>query len=79
MDRSRMGARREFGLCASAAKRTRADDGVPRGRATPCVADDVAEWCVTWSATCRTPHNVDRLVVRQLAQAAQHKVHRVAT
>lgn len=46
--------------------------GVPE----PLVADDIAD-CVAWCAT--RPHhvNVDRLVVRPLAQAAQHKVHRV--
>jgi hypothetical protein len=32
---------------------------------------------VTWSATLPHHINVDRLVVRPLAQAAQHKVHRV--
>jgi Short-chain alcohol dehydrogenase of unknown specificity len=46
--------------------------GVPE----PLVAEDVAD-CIAWCAT--RPHhvNVDRLVVRPLAQAAQHKVHRV--
>ncbi|WP_027341818.1 SDR family NAD(P)-dependent oxidoreductase [Hamadaea tsunoensis] len=46
------------------------------GVAEPLVADDVAD-CVAWCAT--RPHhvNIDRLVVRPLAQAAQHKVHRV--
>ena len=49
---------------------------VYRGVAEPLVADDIAD-CVAWVAT--RPHhvNVDRLVVRPLAQAAQHKVHRV--
>jgi NADP-dependent 3-hydroxy acid dehydrogenase YdfG len=44
----------------------------------PLVAEDVAD-CVAWAAT--RPHhvNIDRLVVRPVAQAAQHKVHRVAT
>ncbi len=46
------------------------------GVAEPLVAEDIAD-CVAWCAT-RPPHvNVDRLVVRPLAQAAQHKVHRV--
>ncbi|GAA0709613.1 SDR family oxidoreductase [Dactylosporangium roseum] len=42
----------------------------------PLVAEDIAD-CVVWTAT--RPHhvNIDRLVVRPLAQAAQHKVHRV--
>lgn len=49
---------------------------VYEGVAEPLTADDVAEavrWCVT------LPHhfNVDLLVIRPLAQAAQHKVHRV--
>ncbi|MGH8794021.1 MAG: SDR family oxidoreductase [Stackebrandtia sp.] len=45
------------------------------GVAEPLVAEDVAD-CVAWTAT--RPHhvNVDRLVVRPLAQAAQHRVHR---
>ncbi|RKN39132.1 SDR family oxidoreductase [Micromonospora endolithica] len=51
-------------------------DSVYAGVAEPLVADDVAD-CIAWCAT--RPHhvNVDRLVVRPLAQAAQHKVHRV--
>jgi NADP-dependent 3-hydroxy acid dehydrogenase YdfG len=46
------------------------------GVAEPLVADDIAD-CVAWCAT--RPHhvNVDKLVVRPLAQAAQYKVHRV--
>jgi len=47
-------------------------EGVP----DPLTADDVAD-CIAWCAT--RPHhvNIDRLVVRPLAQAAQHKVYRV--
>ena len=47
------------------------------GVAEPLIADDIAD-CVAWCAT--RPHhvNIDRLVVRPLAQAAQHKVHRVS-
>jgi NADP-dependent 3-hydroxy acid dehydrogenase YdfG len=50
--------------------------GVYAGVAEPLVAEDIAD-CIAWCAT--RPHhvNVDRLVVRPLAQAAQHKVHRV--
>ncbi|MEV0383315.1 SDR family NAD(P)-dependent oxidoreductase [Nonomuraea sp. NPDC050643] len=48
-------------------------EGVPG----PLTSDDVADaiaWCVT-----RPAHvNVDRLVIRPRAQAAQHKVHRVS-
>jgi NADP-dependent 3-hydroxy acid dehydrogenase YdfG len=49
---------------------------VYRGVREPLVADDVAD-CVAWAVT--RPHhvNVDLLVVRPRAQAAQHKVHRV--
>ncbi len=47
-----------------------------RGVAEPLTAEDVAD-CIAWCAT-RPPHvDVDLLVVRPLAQAAQHKVHRV--
>lgn len=41
----------------------------------PLVADDVAE-AVRWVATLPPHVNVDLLVVRPVAQAAQHKVHR---
>jgi NADP-dependent 3-hydroxy acid dehydrogenase YdfG len=47
------------------------------GVAEPLVAEDIAD-CIAWVAT--RPHhvNVDRLVVRPLAQAANHKVHRTS-
>ncbi|GHH92973.1 SDR family oxidoreductase [Streptomyces capillispiralis] len=52
-------------------------DAVYAGVAEPLVADDVAD-VVTWAVT-RPPHvNIDLLVVRPRAQAAQHKVHRTA-
>jgi len=41
----------------------------------PLVADDIAD-CIAWCATRPQHVNVDRLVVRPLAQAAQHKVYR---
>jgi NADP-dependent 3-hydroxy acid dehydrogenase YdfG len=45
------------------------------GVAEPLTADDIAD-CISWCAT-RPPHvNVDLLVVKPLAQAAQYKVHR---
>jgi NADP-dependent 3-hydroxy acid dehydrogenase YdfG len=47
-------------------------EGVP----DPLVAEDVAD-CIVWCVTRAHHVNVDRLVVRPLAQAAQHKVHRV--
>jgi NADP-dependent 3-hydroxy acid dehydrogenase YdfG len=50
-------------------------DAVYRGVREPLVAEDVAD-CVAWTVT--RPHhvNVDLLVVRPLAQAAQYKVAR---
>jgi NADP-dependent 3-hydroxy acid dehydrogenase YdfG len=46
------------------------------GVAEPLTADDVAD-AITWMIT-RPPHvNIDELVIRPRAQAAQHKVHRV--
>jgi NADP-dependent 3-hydroxy acid dehydrogenase YdfG len=46
------------------------------GVAEPLVAEDVAD-AIGWMVT-RPPHvNVDELVIRPRAQAAQHKVHRV--
>ncbi|TMR08783.1 SDR family NAD(P)-dependent oxidoreductase [Nonomuraea turkmeniaca] len=46
--------------------------GVPDPLSSDDVADAIA-WCVT-----RPPHvNIDRLVIRPRAQAAQHRVHRV--
>ncbi len=52
-------------------------DAIYAGVDEPLVADDIAD-CVAWCAT--RPHhvNVDRLVIRPLAQAAQHKVHRTS-
>lgn len=45
------------------------------GVAEPLVAEDVAD-AIAWMAT-RPPHvNVDLLVIKPRAQAAQHKVHR---
>ena len=53
-------------------------DAVYAGVPEPLVADDIAD-AITWMVT-RPPHvNVDELVIRPRAQAAQHKVHRVGT
>jgi NADP-dependent 3-hydroxy acid dehydrogenase YdfG len=41
----------------------------------PLLAEDIAE-CVAWCAGMPPHVNIDRMVVRPLAQAAQHKVHR---
>ena len=63
-------------------KRTRGDqaaaDAVYAGVAEPLTADDIAE-CVSW--TLNLPHhiNIDLMVVRPVAQAAQHLVARKPT
>jgi NADP-dependent 3-hydroxy acid dehydrogenase YdfG len=65
----------EFSLVRFGGDTARAE-AVYEGVAEPLVAEDIAD-CIGWCAS--RPHhvNVDRLVVRPLAQAAQHKVHRV--
>ncbi len=66
----------EFALVRFAGDQERADQ-VYAGVAEPLVAEDVAD-AVTWMVT-RPPHvNIDSLVIKPRAQAAQHKVHRVA-
>jgi NADP-dependent 3-hydroxy acid dehydrogenase YdfG len=50
-------------------------DAIYAGVDEPLVAEDVAD-CVAWCATRPQHVNVDRLVVRPIAQAAQHKVVR---
>jgi NADP-dependent 3-hydroxy acid dehydrogenase YdfG len=54
---------------------TDAADSVYRGVREPLVAEDIAD-CIAWAIT--RPHhvNIDLLIVRPLAQAAQHKVAR---
>jgi NADP-dependent 3-hydroxy acid dehydrogenase YdfG len=54
-----------------------AADAIYRGVAEPLVAEDIAD-CIAWALT--RPHhvNVDLMVVRPLAQAAQHKVARTS-
>ncbi|WP_327042049.1 SDR family oxidoreductase [Micromonospora ureilytica] len=66
----------EFGLVrfeGDAERATAVYAGVPG----PLVAEDVAD-CIAWCATRPEHVNIDRLVVRPRAQAAQHKVHRVS-
>jgi len=46
------------------------------GVAEPLTADDVAD-AITWMVTRPSHVNIDELVIRPRAQAAQHKVHRV--
>ncbi len=52
-------------------------DAVYAGVAEPLVADDVAD-AVAWVVTRPRHVNIDHLVMRPRAQAAQHKVHRVS-
>jgi NADP-dependent 3-hydroxy acid dehydrogenase YdfG len=65
----------EFALTRFDGDGSRAE-AVYAGVAEPLVAEDIAD-CIAWCATRPQHVNVDRLVVRPLAQAAQHKVHRV--
>jgi NADP-dependent 3-hydroxy acid dehydrogenase YdfG len=52
-------------------------DAVYAGVQEPLVAEDIAE-AVRWVASLPAHVNIDELVVRPRAQAAQHKVHRVS-
>lgn len=64
----------EFALTRFKGDQARAES-VYAGVAEPLVAEDVAD-AITWMAT-RPPHvNVDLLVIKPRAQAAQHKVDR---
>ena len=51
-------------------------DAVYAGVAEPLLAEDIAD-AITWMATRPSHVNIDELVIRPRAQAAQHKVHRV--
>jgi NADP-dependent 3-hydroxy acid dehydrogenase YdfG len=50
-------------------------EAVYDGVAEPLVADDIAD-CVAFAVTRPAHVDVDLLVVRPIAQAAAHKVHR---
>ncbi|MBK8448192.1 MAG: SDR family oxidoreductase [Micropruina sp.] len=65
----------EFSLTRFGGDRARAD-AVYAGVPHPLVADDIAD-AICWMATRPAHVNVDRLVIRPRAQAANHKVHRV--
>ncbi len=65
----------EFTLNRFDGDRERAD-AVYAGVPDPLVAEDVAD-AVAWIATRPSHVNIDELVIRPRAQAAQHKVHRV--
>jgi NADP-dependent 3-hydroxy acid dehydrogenase YdfG len=64
----------EFSLKRFGGDQARAD-AIYDGVAEPLVADDIAD-CVAFTATRPQHVNIDRLVVRPIAQAAQHRVHR---
>jgi len=51
-------------------------EAVYKGVAEPLVAEDVAE-AIRWTVMLPSHVNVDSLVIRPVAQAANHKVHRV--
>jgi NADP-dependent 3-hydroxy acid dehydrogenase YdfG len=51
-------------------------DAVYAGVAEPLVAEDIAD-AIGWVVTRPVHVNIDELVIRPRAQAAQHKVHRV--
>jgi NADP-dependent 3-hydroxy acid dehydrogenase YdfG len=65
----------EFGLVRFGGDRQKAD-AVYAGVPDPLVAEDVAD-AIAWVATRPSHVNIDELVIRPRAQAAQHKVHRV--
>ncbi len=67
-------ATEEFSLTRFGGDRARADavyEGVPE----PLVAEDVAD-AIAWMATRPAHVNIDRLTIRPVAQAAQHKLFR---
>ncbi len=65
----------EFGLVRFDGDRERAA-AVYAGVPDPLVAEDVAE-AIAWIASRPSHVNIDQLVLRPRAQAAQHKVHRL--
>jgi NADP-dependent 3-hydroxy acid dehydrogenase YdfG len=64
----------EFSLTRFGGDQAKAD-AVYAGVAEPLVAADVAE-AITWIATRPEHVNIDRMVIRPVAQAANHKVYR---
>lgn len=65
----------EFALVRFDGDQSRAD-AVYAGVPDPLVAEDVAD-AIAWIATRPSHVNIDELVIRPRAQAAQHKVHRI--
>jgi NADP-dependent 3-hydroxy acid dehydrogenase YdfG len=64
----------EFALVRFEGDRSKAD-AVYAGVAEPLLAEDVAD-AVAWIATRPSHVNIDELVIKPRAQAAQHRVHR---
>jgi len=64
----------EFSLNRFGGDRERAE-AIYAGVKEPLVADDIAD-VIAFAATRPQHVNIDRLVIRPIAQAAQHKVHR---
>lgn len=64
----------EFSLVRLRGDQAKAD-AVYAGVDAPLTADDVAD-CIAWAATRPAHVNIDLLVVKPIAQAAPHKVHR---
>ncbi len=64
----------EFSLVRFGGDKEKAD-AVYAGVPDPLVAEDVAD-AIAWVATRPSHVNIDELVIRPRAQAAQHKVHR---
>ncbi|ROR92511.1 SDR family oxidoreductase [Nocardioides aurantiacus] len=69
-----MVATEEFGLVRFGGDQDKRDKTY-EGVAEPLVADDIAE-VVRWVASLPSHVDIDEVVVRPRAQAAQHKVHR---
>ncbi len=65
----------EFALVRFDGDQSKAD-AVYAGVPDPLVAEDVAD-AIGWIATRPSHVNIDELVIRPRAQAAQHKVHRI--
>lgn len=65
----------EFSLVRFGGDQAKAD-AVYAGVPDPLVAEDVAD-AIAWVATRPAHVNIDELVIKPRAQAAQHKVHRV--
>jgi NADP-dependent 3-hydroxy acid dehydrogenase YdfG len=65
----------EFALNRFEGDQSRAD-AVYAGVPDPLLAEDVAD-AIAWIATRPSHVNIDELVIKPRAQAAQHKVHRV--